>query len=98
MRRLEEEVRTLRGELRSLLDADAPGLAEVLAKADAVGAAETAVHKLRLRTMLGVRALLTPAQRAELVRIHDEMRRERGKRPLRGDPPPGPAGPPPDAR
>lgn len=90
MRRLEEEMRTLRGELRDLLDADAPGVAEVLAKADAVGAAETAVHKLRLRTMLGVRALLTPDQRAELVKIHEEMRRERGRRSPPGGPPPPP--------
>jgi Spy/CpxP family protein refolding chaperone len=41
--------------------------------------------------MLRIRALLTPAQRQELVRIHEERRREHGWRggPPRDGPPPG---------
>ena len=101
-RRLEDEARKLRGELRTLLEADAPRLDDVLAKADAVGAAETALHKQRLRILLGIRALLTPEQRAELVKIHGEMRRNRGKGMPPGGPPPGPGdpdgGPPPEDR
>ncbi len=42
--------------------------------ADAIGAAETALQKERLRTMLAVRALLTSDQRRELVKIHEEFR------------------------
>jgi hypothetical protein len=41
------------------------------------------LQKQRLRTMLEIRALLTPEQRRELVKIHEEMRAERGDRPAR---------------
>lgn len=94
MRRLDGDVRRLRDALRALLEADAPKLEAVLAQADAIGAAETARQKERLRTLLAIRALLTPEQRAELVKIHEEMRRERGKPPRPGGPPPEPGGAP----
>jgi Spy/CpxP family protein refolding chaperone len=48
-----------------------------MALADRIGAAETALDKHRLATLLEIRALLTPAQRRELVRIFDERRRTR---------------------
>ncbi|CAG0948366.1 hypothetical protein MYXO_00019 [Myxococcaceae bacterium] len=92
---LESELRHLRGELRKLLDSDTPALDDVLAKADAVGSAETALHKARLRTMLEIRALLSAEQRAELVEIHEEMRRERGHGRPPGPPPDDFGGPPP---
>ncbi len=45
-------------------------------QAERIGAAKTELKKERLRTMLSIRALLTPEQRRELVRIHEEMRAE----------------------
>jgi Spy/CpxP family protein refolding chaperone len=69
-----ESLRQLREETHVLLTADAPEETAVLAKAEAIGQAETALHKERLRTMLAIRALLSPEQRRELVRIHEEFR------------------------
>ena len=93
-RDVEAGLRTLRDEMRKLLDQEAPDLDGVLRQADRIGAIETELNKLRLRTMLRIRGLLTPEQRQELVRIHEERRQERG----RGDPPgpPPPPGPAPD--
>ena len=71
-----EALDRLHEEMHALLTADAPELDATLAKADEIGAAETALHKERLRTMLAIRALLTPEQRRELVRIHEEFRAE----------------------
>lgn len=72
-----DAVHRLRDEMHALLSADAPELDAVLAKADEIGRAETALKKERLRTMLAVRALLTSEQRRELVRIHEEFRAQR---------------------
>jgi Spy/CpxP family protein refolding chaperone len=74
--RLSDELHTLRIEMRELLDEDAPDRDVVMALADRIGAAETALDKHRLATLLEIRAMLSPEQRRELVRIHDE-RRER---------------------
>ena len=73
---LRQTLRQLREEMHALLTSDAPELDAVLAKAEQIGVAETALHKERLRTMLEIRALLTPEQRRELVRIHEEFRAE----------------------
>jgi Spy/CpxP family protein refolding chaperone len=75
--RLSDELHALRREMRTLLEADAPDRDAVMHHADRIGAAETALDKHRLGTLLEIRALLTPAQRQELVRIHEERRRER---------------------
>jgi Spy/CpxP family protein refolding chaperone len=75
--RLAEELHALRLEMRALLSEDAPDPDAVMRLADRVGAAETALDKHRLATLLEIRALLTPEQRRELVRIHEERRRER---------------------
>jgi Spy/CpxP family protein refolding chaperone len=58
--------------------------------ADQIGAAETALDKHRLATLLQIRNLLTPEQRRELVRIHEEHRRARFEARARGEalPPP----------
>jgi len=74
-----EAVHHLRDEMRALLGADAPDADAVMAKADEIGAAETALQKQRLRTMLSVRALLTSEQRRELVKIHEEFRARHGE-------------------
>jgi Spy/CpxP family protein refolding chaperone len=71
-------------EMRALLDQDAPDEQAVLGQAERIGELETALQKERLRTMLKIRALLTPAQRAELVTIHQEMRERHRER--RGGP------------
>ena len=91
-RDVEAGLQTLHDEMRKLLDQEAPDLDGVLRQADRIGVIETELNKLRLRSMLRIRGLLTPEQRQELVRIHEERRRERGH----GGPPwpPPPPGPP----
>lgn len=69
-----EALHALHDAMHSLLSADSPDADAVFAKADEIGRAETALQKERLRTMLAIRALLTPEQRRELVRIHEEFR------------------------
>jgi Spy/CpxP family protein refolding chaperone len=75
--RLAGEVRALRREMHERLDEDAPDRDAVMALADRIGAAETALDKHRLGTLLEIRALLSPAQRQELVSLFDERRRAR---------------------
>jgi Spy/CpxP family protein refolding chaperone len=74
--RLEGELHALRLEMRALLSEDAPDPDAVMQLADRIGAAETALDRHRLATLLEIRKLLTPEQRRELVRIHEERRRE----------------------
>lgn len=92
-RPLQQSLRSLRDEMRTLLDQAAPDHEAVFQQAERIGAAETALHKLRLESMLEIRSLLTPAQREELVRIHEERRRARGH-----GGPPAPPQPGDDAR
>jgi Spy/CpxP family protein refolding chaperone len=75
-RPLREQVGRLHDEMHALLSSDTPDSNAVMAKAEEIGRAETAVQKERLRTMLAIRALLTVDQRRELVRIHEEWRAE----------------------
>jgi len=86
---LDEQLRALHEELRQLLDGESPKLEDVMEAADRIGAAETELRKRRLRTILEVRALLTPEQREKLVQIFEE-RRGRRKGPEGEAPPPGP--------
>lgn len=81
-----EEVRALQEQMRALLDADSPKLDDVMQWADRIGAAETELRKRRLRTMLEIRALLSPEQRKKLVEIFEQRRGWR--KGLRGDGPP----------
>jgi Spy/CpxP family protein refolding chaperone len=76
-RPLVENMRSLRDQLRGKLAEDAPDQKAVMQLADKLGAAETEVHKHRLRTLLRIRELLTPEQRRELVRLLDERREHR---------------------
>jgi len=73
-RALQDERRALRQELRALLDAEPPDEARVMDHAERMGETDTALRKHRLRTLLEIRALLTPEQRRELVEIHEERR------------------------
>lgn len=76
----DDALRALHDEMRALLSTDEPDQQAVMRKAEEIGAAETARRKERLRTMLAIRALLTPEQRRALIRIHEERRRERHER------------------
>jgi len=75
---LREEVQALRSELHRLLSAQEPDVPRIMELADRLGEKKTELRKHRLRTMLRIRALLTPEQRAELVEIHRERHRSRG--------------------
>jgi len=71
---LREQVRELRRGLHDLLMADEPDVEAVMARADALGALETELHKLRLSTMMGIHAVLTPEQRARMKELRGELR------------------------
>jgi hypothetical protein len=45
-----------------------------MAQADALGAVETELHKLRLSAMMGIHGQLTPEQRAKLKELRGELR------------------------
>lgn len=83
---LREQLRALHDEMRTLLSRDVPNEETVMNQAERIGNAETALQKNQLRGMLHIRALLTPEQRAELVRIHEERQLRRGHQ-RRGPPP-----------
>ncbi len=85
---LSEQLHELQKGMRSLLDADSPNLDDVMQWADRMGAAETELKKQRLRTMLEVRALLSPEQRQKLVKIFEERKGHR--KGFGGGPPPPP--------
>jgi len=63
---LRDAVRAARDEMRTLLNADQPDEAAVMAQSDKVSAAMAAMHKHRLATLLKIRVLLTPEQRDKL--------------------------------
>ena len=81
-----------RDAMRALLSKPVPDAAAVMAQADAIGAIETQLHKNRLQAIMEIRALLTPAQRTELLRVRDEERAEREREGKEcgpeGEPPP----------
>lgn len=65
------ELRQAYAQMRALLSQEVPSEAAVMQQADAIGALELAARKQRLQVMLQIRALLTPAQRQELVRLQE---------------------------
>jgi Spy/CpxP family protein refolding chaperone len=70
---LSERLHAAHEEMRHLLDADEPDEDAVMAQAEAIGALHVDKHKNRLRALLEIRALLTPEQRQELVKLREEM-------------------------
>lgn len=79
-----KELKAARVQMHGLLQADQPDEAEVLAQVERIGTLRTALHKQRMQTMLRVRALLNPEQRATLLEMF-KKRRGSGKRgPRRG--------------
>jgi len=66
------ELQQAHAQMRALLSQDTPDPAAVMQQADTIGALELAERKNRLQAMLQIRAILTPAQRQELVRLQGE--------------------------
>jgi Spy/CpxP family protein refolding chaperone len=60
------QMRSAFEDMHALLDQDTPDQAAVLAQADKIGQLSTEAHKEMLKTLLAVRAELTPDQRAKL--------------------------------
>ena len=73
-RELRGERRLLLQEMHDLLSEKTPDEAAVMQQAEAIGQAETELHKHRLETLIRIRALLTDEQRAELIEIRGETR------------------------
>jgi Spy/CpxP family protein refolding chaperone len=63
---IRSQLRQARRDLRALLQQDNPPEAQVLAQAEVIGGLETEQRKQALHTLLAVRGLLTPEQRASL--------------------------------
>jgi Spy/CpxP family protein refolding chaperone len=76
---LEAEADRTRDALRDVLSGPSPDRAQVMAAAAQVDAAMANLHHNRLEAILAIHALLTPAQREELVKIREE-RGGRGRR------------------
>jgi Spy/CpxP family protein refolding chaperone len=92
---MHERLREARDEMRRLLGQASPDEASVMQQAERLGTLETEMKKQRLRTMLRIRALLTPEQRQELVKIHEERRGRQRQRWRSEDESPRPEGSPP---
>ena len=75
-RGLHVELRGLHREMHDLLSQETPDEAAVMQQAEAIGQAETELHKHRLGALIKIRALLTGEQREELSRIREETREE----------------------
>jgi Spy/CpxP family protein refolding chaperone len=73
----QEALRKAYDTMRELLSQETPDEATVMRQADVIGTLEMAKRKNRLRTLLHIRALLTPEQRQELIRIHEERHARR---------------------
>jgi Spy/CpxP family protein refolding chaperone len=74
---LRTELRQAYAQMRTLLSQEVPNEAAVMQQADAIGALELALRKQRLQVMLRIRALLTPAQRQELMRLQEAWQARR---------------------
>lgn len=86
MDRLRERLQAQNQAMGELLAQDAPSIDAVMKQVDEIGATETKLQKLRLSTMLKIRALLTPEQRAELMKLQQQRRGKHSQ-------PPGPPSP-----
>ncbi len=88
-RPLRRQVREARHHMRRLLEAAAPEEAAVLEHVERIGSLQTALRKEQLKTMLRVRALLSPEQRATLLERLNQKRRH-GRHGRHGRPRPEP--------
>ena len=77
-RTLRRQLREAREQMHGLLGAEEPQEAELLEQADRIGDLRTELRKEQLKTMLRVRALLSPEQRANLLeQLNKGSRRDR---------------------
>ncbi len=72
-RALRDERERVRERLREILSRPDPHRAEALDDVDTLSAIEAELRRVRLGVLLDVRALLTPAERVELVAIREEV-------------------------
>jgi Spy/CpxP family protein refolding chaperone len=79
---LRRQLREAHEHMRTLLEQAEPDEVTVMAQADTIGALETETQKQRLRTILRVRAFLTPAQRAKLLELLRARYPRRSARPF----------------
>jgi Spy/CpxP family protein refolding chaperone len=82
------ELRAAFEQMSALLEADPPDEAAIMRQADKIGDLKSEEHKSMLRTLLAVRAELTPEQREKLK----TMSRRKGPPPWRKRTPGGEAG------
>jgi Spy/CpxP family protein refolding chaperone len=69
------------GALREMLHAEEPDRSAIMSQAEAIGQLETELRKLRLATLLEVRAMLTEEQRSEMIAMREE-RMQSGLQPM----------------
>lgn len=65
-RSIRGQIRDARDQMQELMRAEKPDVDAVLAQADTVGSLETSAKKARLKTILELRAILTPEQWPQL--------------------------------
>ena len=70
--------------MRALMEVDVPDRAAVMAQLDRIGALKLEMHKLKVGTMIDLKAALSPAQRALLKTKMKARRDRRGKRGRKG--------------
>ena len=75
-----QQLHAVHAALRELLRQDTPDEAAVMAKADELTALKGQLRKAKLASMIKVRSMLTPEQRAELVKIMDERQAAKEER------------------
>ncbi len=81
---LREEIDAAHEHIRALLSEAEPDPAAVMQAAEELGALRTEAYKNRLRAVMDIHALLTPAQRQALVRLREEEGPHRGRHGRRG--------------
>ena len=79
-RDMRKELQAAHTQMHEMLQADQPDETQVLAQVERIGALRTALHKQRMQTILRVRALLSPEQRATLLEMFKKRRGKRGPR------------------
>jgi Spy/CpxP family protein refolding chaperone len=90
---LAERKRSAHEAMRTLLDEPVPDEGKVMAQADVLGEIDVQLQKERLRSLIGIRRLLTADQLTKLNEIQaerrEEMKKRRGVRRFRGAEGPG---------
>ena len=75
--RLRQPIQEARTVMRELLMLESPDEALIMEQVEKIGVLHTALRKHRIKVLLQIRALLTPAQREKLRSIREEFSKER---------------------